>query len=121
MVGGRRGTSSAGCLVSLLLIGAAVYVGIALGRPWFRYEQFRDEMTSSARFSGTLTDAAILTHLRAVADTLGLPPEAKRITVTRLEPPGGVVISVKYTERVTLPLYGEKVYKFAPKIAGGEP
>jgi hypothetical protein len=31
------------------------------------------------------------------------------------------VISVKYTERVTLPLYGEKVFKFAPKIVGGEP
>ena len=121
MVAARRGGSTLGCLVTLLIIGAAVYVGIALGRPWFRYEQFRDEMTSAARFSTTLTDAQILTRLRAVADTLGLPPDAKKIIVKRLDPSGGVVISVKYTERVTLPLYGEKVFKFAPKIVGGEP
>ena len=121
MVGARRGGSTLGCLVTLLIIGTAVYVGIALGRPWFRYEQFRDEMTSAARFSTTLTDAQILTRLRAVADTLGLPPDAKKIIVKRLDPSGGVVISVKYTERVTLPLYGEKVFKFAPKIVGGEP
>jgi hypothetical protein len=63
MVAARRGGSTLGCLVTLLIIGTAVYVGIALGRPWFRYEQFRDEMTSAARFSTTLTDAQILTRL----------------------------------------------------------
>lgn len=121
MVTDRRGGSTAGCLVTVLVIGLGVYIGITLGRPWFRYEQFRDEMTSAARFSASLTDAQILTRLKAVADTLGLPPEAKRITVKRLDGSGSVVISVKYTERVTLPIYGEKVYKFAPRIVGGEP
>lgn len=121
MVSGRRGGSTMGCLFTVVLIGLGVYVGITLGRPWFRYEQFRDEMTSAARFSSTLSDAQILTRLRAVADTLGLPPEAKRLVVKRLDPSGSVVISVKYTERVTLPLYGEKIYKFSPKIVGGEP
>lgn len=115
----RRGGTSIGCLFGLLLLAATFYVGITLGRPWFRYQQFRDEMQSAARFGSTLSDSAILVRLRAVADTIGLPKAAKRLTIIRLEQPTGVTISAKWDETVKIVLYGEKTFHFAPKVVEG--
>ncbi len=117
--GRRRGGSTIGCLFVLLLVAGGFYVGITLGRPWFRYQQFRDEMQSAARFGSTLSDSAILVRLRAVADTLGLPREAKRLSITRREQAAGVTISARWDETVKIVFYGEKTFHFAPKVVEG--
>jgi hypothetical protein len=59
----RRGTSTTGCLVSLILFVAAVYYGIHLGEPWFKYYQLLDEMRVSARLAPTLCDVVIRRRL----------------------------------------------------------
>ena len=57
--GSRRGTSTAGCLFSLVLFVAAIYYGINIGKPWFRYYQLLDEMRSAGATFGTMNDLGI--------------------------------------------------------------
>jgi hypothetical protein len=101
----RRGTSTAGCLVSLLIFVALVYYGIHFGEPWFRYYQLIDEMRSSARLAPTLSDGVIRRRLEAKADELGLPPDARKFEITRSGRPRKIVITTRYTETVNVPLF----------------
>jgi hypothetical protein len=104
MRGSRRGTSTTGCLVSLVLFAAAVYYGIHLGQPWVRYYQLVDEMRVSARLAPTLSDGVIRRRLEQKVDELGLPPEAKKFQISRSGKPRRIVISTLYSETVTVPL-----------------
>lgn len=83
MVSERRGISKLGCLFSLLLIAAIVYFGLQAAEPYFRYMKFKDAMAQEVRFRGDLSDESIVARLRNVADSLGLPPEAGNIVLTR--------------------------------------
>src|ERR1019366_302682 len=79
------------------------------------YEQCQDEMRSDARFGTTLTDSIIRIRLLAQVDTLGLPAEARRITIRRRNGrPPTITISTEYTERITLPIFGVKLLHFKP-------
>ncbi len=100
----RRGGSTSGCLVSLVLFIAAVYYGIHLGQPWVRYYQLVDEMRVSARLAPTLSDAVIRRRLEQKADELQLPPEAKKFVITRSGNPRKITITTQYSETVTVPL-----------------
>lgn len=115
MPGGRRGAGSMGCITSLLLLALMVYLANQFGRPWFRYQQFRDEMRTNARFAVTLPDSVILTRLRARADSLRLPEAAQRISIVRTGRPGSITISTTYVEVIKLILVGEKRITFTPK------
>jgi len=115
----RRGGGGLGCLVMIVVLVAMFYAGVTLGRPWFRYQQFKDEMQTTARFGSTLSDSAILVRLRAVADTLELPRSARNIVIKRAEQPQGVTISTSWTVKVKVPLLNEKTFKFAPKVVEG--
>ena len=72
----RRGISKLGCLFSLLLVTAVVYFGLNVGEVYFRYLKFKDAMSQEVRFRGDLSDESIVSRLRSVADSLGLPEEA---------------------------------------------
>ena len=61
-----RGGSTAGCMFSLLIFVAAIYYGINIGRPWFRYYQLVDEMRVSARLATSLTDPVIKLRREAI-------------------------------------------------------
>jgi hypothetical protein len=100
----RRGTSTTGCLLSLVLFVAAVYYGIHLGEPWVRYYQLVDEMRVSARLAPTLSDGVIRRRLEQKVDELGLPPDAKKFQISRTGKPRRIVISTVYSETVTVPL-----------------
>lgn len=93
-----------------------VYFGARFIPPWMHYQQFRDEMRSDARFGTTLTDSVIRIRLVAQADTLGLPPEAKRIVIRRRggRPPT-ITISAEYIVKINLPIFGIKLLHFKPK------
>lgn len=110
----RRGTSTMGCVVSLLLFAAAVYYGIHLGEPWVRYYQLMDEMRVSARLAPTLSDGVIKRRLEQKADELGLPPEAKKFQITRSGKPRKIQISSEYSETVSVPLLTH-TFLFTPK------
>ncbi|MEO8139402.1 MAG: hypothetical protein ABI742_07150, partial [Gemmatimonadota bacterium] len=100
----RRGGSTSGCLISLVIFVAAVYYGIHLGQPWMRYYQLIDEMRVSARLAPTLSDGVIQRRLEQKVDELGLPPEAKKFHITRSGKPRKIVITTEYSETVVVPL-----------------
>jgi len=68
----RRGSSSSGCLFSLLILVAGIYYGIHLGEPWLRYYRLLDEMRVSARLAPTLNDGVIRRRLEVKVEELGL-------------------------------------------------
>ena len=98
----KRGRTSIGCLLTILLLVAATYFGVNLGEPYLRYFRFRDAMRQEARFSSRFTDEEIQRHLAAMADSLGLPESAARVQIRRTA--NRTVISSSYYEHVELPL-----------------
>jgi hypothetical protein len=102
---GRRGSSTRGCLFSLLMFVAALYYGVNIGEPFYRYYQYRDAMRSAARFAPTLQDDVLVRRILVKADELNLPPAAHRVRIQRLEQPRRVIISAEYEERVELPFF----------------
>jgi hypothetical protein len=113
MVTSRSGRSMLGCLFTVLLVVTVVYFGVNLGEPYWRYYQFRDTMSQMARFGGQLTDAEIVSRLRLKVDSLGLPPEANQLRVTRTQ--RSITIAVEYAEVVDLPLYTRHII-FRPRV-----
>jgi hypothetical protein len=111
---GRRGGSTSGCLVSLVILVAAIYYGVHFGEPWVRYYRLLDEMRVQARLAPTLTDGVIRRRLEAKAEELGLPPEAKKFTVTRSGHPRKILITTTYTETVKVPIFSY-TFTFTPK------
>ena len=115
--GDRAGKSGLGCLGSIMLIIAVVYFGARFIPPWIAYEQFRDEMKSNARFATTLPDSTIRMHLLAQVDTLGLPPEARKIIIKhRPGRPPTITISADYFVKVNVPILGIKLLHFKPSV-----
>ena len=115
MVTARRGMSSLGCLFSLLVIAAIVYFGVNIGTAYWHFYEFQDDMRQEAAFAGRKTNDQILLHLRASADSLGLPDDAKHITIRRTE--RTVTIESDYDESVELPLHSRDIH-FHPHAEG---
>ena len=110
----RRGSSTSGCLFSLLILVAGIYYGIHLGEPWLRYYRLLDEMRVSARLAPTLNDGVIRRRLEAKVEELGLPVEAKKFQITRTGRPRKIVITCQYQETVEVPLLTH-TFVFTPK------
>ncbi len=112
----RAGKGGKGCLVTIVILVVAAYLGARLIPPWMHYEQFQDEMRADARFGTTLSDSTIRMRLVAQADTLGLPSDARRIVIRRHggRPPT-ITISADYSEKIALPIFGIKLLHFKPK------
>lgn len=115
MVSGRRGASSLGCLVMLLLLAAVSYFGFNVGEAYLRFYRFQDGMRQEVRFAGRNSDLVIRTRLRALADSIALPDEARRIRLKRGE--RDIRISAEYTERIEFPLYVREI-RFTPSARG---
>ena len=72
----RRGASSLGCLVSLLLFVAALYYGINIGEIYIRYDRLLDEMKAQARVAPRLTDDVIEVGAQSVnGDACAMVPD----------------------------------------------
>jgi hypothetical protein len=109
-----RGGSTAGCVFSLVFFIAAIYYGVNIGKPWFRYYQLLDEMRSAARLAPTLSDAVIRRRLSDKVEELEIPPEANKWVITRSGKPRKIVITTTYSETVHLPLF-EHTFVYTPK------
>jgi len=119
MVTMRRGASTLGCLFSLLIFVSAGYVGFRFGEVYWRYYQYKDDMTQQLRFASHNSDAQISRHMAAVADSLGLPSPAGRVVVRRND--REISIEAEYTERVEVPLYIRSYVRdiyFHPRVEG---
>jgi len=103
---GRRGASSLGCLVSLLIFVAALYYGVHIGEVFFRYYRLVDEMDSQARLASAIDNGTIRRRLEAAIQDIGLPNDAAdALEITRTSDPRKIHIETRYTERVQLPLF----------------
>jgi len=110
----RRGASTLGCLIPLLILAVGAYFAADFGAAYFRYYRFKDAMGTEARFATTVTDQQITSRLSALADTLELPVGAELITIIR--GPTTVTISSDYDEVIKLPLKKEHVLHFHPYV-----
>jgi hypothetical protein len=111
---GRRGSIRMGCLLPLLIVAVAVYYAIDFGQAYFRAYQFKDSMSQEAGFATTRTDEQITSHLKALADSLQLPPGAELITISRT--PRTITVSSDYDEVIELPLKKVQVIHFHPTV-----
>ncbi len=112
--GRTRGTSTLGCLFSLILLAAAIFYGFNIGKVYFRYYQLKDAMRTNARLAPSLTDATIRRRLVTRVDELQLPPEAQKFTIRRSGRPRTITITTEYSESVDLPLF-RHTFVFTPE------
>jgi hypothetical protein len=106
-----------GCMIWIVLLAAAGYLGLQFGRPYFRSQQFREEMKKVAEFAQNISDSAMRVRVNAVADSLGLPVAAKRnLRITRIRRPPHLVIESEYADTVRLPFIGMKILTFKPQV-----
>ena len=114
MVTRRTGATKLGCLLYVLCIAGALYVGIPAGEAYFRYQQYKDSMRQELRFRSNLSNDKIREHLALVADSLGLPAEAGDVTVHR--DGSQVTVEADYQEVLKFPFF-EKTLRFTPRAA----
>lgn len=96
-----RGASTLGCLFSIMILMVVLYYAVDVGRVYWDFYKFQDEMETSARFAQTQSDDQIRSHLRDVARGLGLPTEAQRIIIRRNPPT--ITIRSQYVVDIELP------------------
>ena len=102
----RRGASSLGCLISLLIFVAALYYGVHIGEVFFRYYRLVDEMDSQARLASAIDNGTIRRRLEAAIQDIGLPSDAAdSLVIVRTGDPRKIHIETHYSERVQLPLF----------------
>lgn len=116
---GRAGASKLGCLLSLVLFVGALTYGVQIGKIYWRYYEFVDEIKQAARFASTTTDDVIRRNLHTTIDTLGIPAEAKRIAIRRVGPPYRILIRTEYRERLDLPVGPPRFIVFKPRVESG--
>ncbi len=113
--GQPRGVSSIGCLFSLLIVVVVFYYGIDIGRAYWDYYKLLDQMKVSARFAQTQTDDQILRTLRGTVDELGLPDQAKRFVIRRIQSPRVIRIRTEYNVQIELP-FTVRVLTMKPEV-----
>jgi len=111
---GRRGASSTGCLVSLLVFVAVLYYGVNIGEVYFRYYRLLDEIQTQAQLAAALDDGTIRRRIQATAQDIGLPDQAQNIKIIRRGSPREIAIETEYSETVHLPLFTH-TFTFHPK------
>ena len=110
----RRGVSTFGCLLPLLLVAVVLYFGYPAAAAYVRFYKFKDAMGQEARFASTQTDQHITARLVALPDSLEMPPGAELITIERSS--NSITISADYDEVIPLPFEKEKVLHFHPSV-----
>jgi len=115
LVASRRGTSSMGCLFSLLIAAAVIYFGVNVGEAYWRFYEYQDDMRQIVAFAPHSSNDAMIAKLRASADSLNLPADASANSVRRSETTIG--IEADYYEHVELPMYVRDIH-FHPHAEG---
>jgi hypothetical protein len=113
---GRRGASSSGCLVSLLIFVAVLYYGVNIGEVYFRYYRLLDAMQTEARMAPGLDDGTIRRRIQTAIEEIGLPDSAggRQLLIRRTASPRQIVIETRYSESVSLPFFNHR-FSFHPR------
>jgi hypothetical protein len=96
-------------------IGAILYFGLNVGRVYWRFYEYQDDIRQEVRFASQRTNDQIVTHLRASADSLGLPEAAGKILIRRSN--NFISVEAEYYENVELPMYVKELH-FHPHAEG---
>lgn len=111
----RRGASTMGCLVSLLVLVAVLYYGVNIGEVYFRYYRLVDEMNTQARVAAVLDNGTIQRRIASAIQDIGVPEEASaNLQITRSASPRQITIETDYSESVHLPLFNH-TFRLHPK------
>jgi hypothetical protein len=107
MIGARRcanrsGRVSVKVLLGVLVLAGAGYCGMQFGQPYWRRLQLDSAVQKQLSFAGQIEDDAIRLRLVAEVRDLGLPPEARRVLVTRTEHPRVLHVRISYAETANL-------------------
>ncbi len=111
----RRGKSRLGCIFTLFLIAAGIYVGIPIGSTYLKYWRLEQEMRTQARVAPSIDDVTIVRRVRRKIDELGLPEEAKQISVRRTLRPPRIVIKTSYDVTIEL-LFYVRTFTLNPRV-----
>jgi hypothetical protein len=112
---GRRGASTTGCLLSLLVFVAVLYYGVHIGEVYFRYYSLLDEMQQQSHLAAVLDDGTIQRRIVAKVQEIGLSDEAAtNVRIQRTAMPRQIVIETTYSESVRLPLFNH-TFNFHPQ------
>jgi hypothetical protein len=112
----RRGASSSGCLISLLIFVAVLYYGVNIGEVYFRYYRLLDAMQTETRMAPGLDDGTIRRRIQTAIEEIGLPDSAggRQLSIRRTASPREIVIETHYSESVSLPLFNHR-FDFHPR------
>jgi hypothetical protein len=111
---GRRGSSTMGCLVSLVIFAALIYYGTKIGEHYWNFYQLQDEMRSQARLAPSLNDQVIRRRVLDKADELNIMITPRDVKISRGGRPPHISIESEYSDSVSLPLF-RHVFVFTPK------
>ena len=106
----RRGGTTLGCLVSLVLFLAAAYYGVHIGEVYLRFYRLQDAMRFQAQMAPSTDNGVIARRLAATADSiLG---QAPRFRIDRTGK--RITIQTEYSDRVDLPFF-KHAFLFRPR------
>ncbi len=104
--GNRPGKIGLGCLFTLFLVVAGIWVGINVFEVYWRSYQLQDYVDEQAGFAPLVSDAVILRRLVAKSDTLGIALGQRDWNVRRGGNPPQVIISAEYRDSVVIEVLG---------------
>lgn len=107
---GRRGSSTLGCVFSLVLFLGALYYGVHIGQVYLRFYRLQDAMRFQAQMAPNIDNGVIARRLAATADSiLGQQPRF------RIDRSGRrITIQTEYRDRVQLPFFSH-TFHFRPR------
>jgi len=112
--GSRRGGSTLGCLVSLLVFVAVLYYGVHIGEVYWRYYQILDEMKVNARLAPNLADDVIQRRLQAKVEEVFDNEKSMKFRISRGGRTRTITIETQYRDSVSLPLF-QRSFELKPK------
>jgi hypothetical protein len=106
----RRGGTTFGCLVSLVLFLGAAYYGVHIGQVYLRFYRLLDAMRFQAQMAPTMDNGVITRRLAATADSILGQDPGFRIDRTRKR----ITIQAEYSDSVNLPFF-KHTFHFRPR------
>jgi len=120
--GNQPGKVGLGCLFSIFLLVAGIWVGINVFEVYWRYYRLQDFVKEQAGFATLVDDGVIRRRLVAKADSLGVPLTSRDWDIRRGTNPPQIVIQAQYMDTVVIELLGfRKVWarQFSPGVRSG--
>ena len=112
----EAGKMRLGCLVTLLILAAGIYVGIQYGAVQLRWYQIMDAVREQASFASALDDVTIRGRLMQESNRLRLPYTSGDWVIRRTRDQQGRMIAIEapsYSDSVVVNLPGlRKVWYF---------